>query len=146
MNKNIIKAETVEIRDGIIKYGNSTIQLSNVSHFTVSTMPKTADPLWAIFGIIIGFLLILTAYTALIVIGIITIATCTIIVLLIYGAVSGSKEYLVLYLSSRNLILFSCNDKEFLVIAEQILAECIKDKSVKYSINFKDCVITNIDN
>lgn len=146
MIKNIVKDETIEIGDNIIKYGNSTIQLSNVSYFTVSKMPKTADPIWTVLGIIIGLLLLLTSDTALIVIGLISIAACSISIFLIYGFYSGSKEYLALYINSGNLLLFSCNDKEFLVIAEQILSEYIKNKKVKYSIDFKNCIISNIDN
>ncbi len=142
-NKNVVKADRLEIGNNIFKYDHAVIQLSNISYFDVSPMSKLAYPLWAFAGIVIGFLLLFTGQITLIVIGLIAMAVCAYIVYNTYDNNRKLGDYLILALNSGKIFYFSCYNKQFLYEVENILIKCFKDRSLKYSVDMNGCVIVH---
>lgn len=140
--KSIIKTEKLEIGENIFRYNRAVIQLSNISYFNVAPMAKMAYPMWAFIGAVIGLLLLFTKQTTMIIIGLVAMGFCIYEIYKITENNNQLGEYLILALNSGEFLHFSCYNKEFLYSVENVIADCFKDRNLKYSINLKDCDIT----
>lgn len=57
MEKNIVKAGSIEMEGNILRYKDAVLQVLNISYFEVGREPKTKYPIWAVLGIIGGIIL-----------------------------------------------------------------------------------------
>lgn len=142
-DKSIIKTENLEIGGNIFKYNRTVIQLSNISCFNVAPMPKTGYPTWAFVGALIGLILLFTKQMLLMMIGLIAIGFCVYEIYRITNSNNQLGEYLILSLNSGQVLYFSCYSKDFLYSVENVIADCFKNKNLKYNVNLKDCNITH---
>lgn len=140
---NVIKTEGFEVGENVFKYDHAVIQLSNISYFDVSPMPKVAFPLWALVGAVIGFLLLFIGETVPIMIGLVTMALCIFAIYNIYTNNTNLGDYLILAMNSGKTFYFPCYSKQFLYEVENVILQCFKDESLKYSVDLKDCIIVH---
>lgn len=140
-SKSVIKTDRLEIGDNIFKFDHAVIQLSNISYFDVSPMPETDYPLWAFAGGIIGFIIIFLGRPVPIMIGLVMITLCIYVIYHIYNSNSKLGDYLVLEMDSGHTFYFSCYSKLFLYEIENVMLQCFKDESLRYSVDMKDCII-----
>ncbi len=141
--KSIIKTENLEIGGNVFRYNRSVIQLSNISYFDVASMPKAGYPMWAFMGALIGLVLLFTKQAMMIMIGLIMIGFCVYEIYKITDNNNRLGEYLILSLNSGEVLYFSCYSKDFLYSIESAIADCFRDKNLKYNINLRDCSITH---
>lgn len=128
---------TITIEENIMKFGNSVVQLSNVSCLKIAPMPKKAYPIWSFIAVILGLLLFSKSALlgfALLAIGIGVIAYT-------YFSNSSLGSYLIVNMNSGENFFFACNDHNFLARAEKEIMKCFNDKG-RSIISFQNC---NID-
>ena len=141
--KNIKKIETptLVIKDNVLKYKNSIIQISNITKCEIAPEPKKPYPLWIFAGFIIGALMLFNKNYTLI--SLVILAICGTIFYIIFSKNADPKTYFILELNSGSIILFSSSDKNFLWEAESAIINCFNDKNEVCVINFSDCTITH---
>lgn len=142
-DKNLKKIETptLTIKDNILKYKDSVIQLSNISKCEIAPEPPKSYPAWLFIGLIIGTLLMFKE--DFLAIGLFVIIICGAILYMIYSANANPNMYLIIELNSGSIILFSCRNKDFLWKAENAVINCFNDKKQGCVINFSACTITH---
>ena len=142
-DKNLKKIETptLTIKDNILKYKNTVIQLSNISKCEIAPEPKKSYSPWIFVGFIIGIVMLF--FESLIVLGFIILALCGIIFVVICNENTDPNMYFILELNSGSIILFSSKDREFLWKAESEIIKCFNDNREGTIINFSDCTITH---
>lgn len=139
--KNVVKTEEFEVGENIFKYDHAVLQLSNISYFDVSPMPKMDYPLWTFAGTVIGFLLLFIGQAIPVMIGLVVMALCGYAIYNIYNNNTKLGDYLILAMNSGKTFYFSCYNKPFLYEVENIILQCFKDENLKYSVDLKDCLI-----
>lgn len=144
MERTIAGSPSIEIGDNILKYGDSVIQLSNISSIEVAPIPKEPYPTWSTLGIIISILLFVSELSAIKMLGLVFLAVCIANVYRIYNKNSHLGKYLIFEMNSGRSILFSSDEEIFLAEAKNKITECF-DSNMKCKINLKECVISNCD-
>lgn len=141
--KKVIKTEQLEIGDNVFRYDHVVIQLNNISYFNVSPMPETPYPIWSLVGAVIGFMLLVFGGDTFKLIGISAILVCACIIGTIYNNNKKLGDYLTVVLNSGKDFYFECDSKSFLYEVENALLQCFRDRSLKYSVDLKDCLIVH---
>lgn len=139
--KNVVETEEFEIGENIFKYDHVVIQLSNISYFNVSPMPKIDYPLWAFVGTIISFLIFLIGEIIPMLIGTAVMIFCIYAIYDVYDNNTNLGDYLILEMNSGKTFYFLCYSKPFLYEVENIILQCFKDENLKCSVDLKDCLI-----
>lgn len=139
--KKKVEQPTLIIKDNILKYKNSVIQISNIAHCEIAPEPKKSYLPCIFVGFIIGIAMLF--FESLIIWGFVILALCGIIFIVICNENADPNMYFILELNSGSLILFSSRDKDFLWKAENEIINCFNDKREGIIINFSDCTITH---
>ena len=140
--KEVIKTEGFEIGDNIFKYNRAVIQVSNIAYFNVAPIPAIEYPKWAFVGIIIGCSAIFLQVPIIAVIGLTIAVFCGYEICSIFASNQKFGEYLTLALNSGEILYFTCYNNQFLYEVENIIMQCFKDKSLRYKVDLKDCIIS----
>lgn len=145
-NNKKIKAPTLIIKDNILKYKDSVIQISNITKCEIAPEPPKPYSPWLFIGLIIGTLLLcigISVIESLIPLGIIIIIVCGAVLYVIYEENTSLYTYFILELCSGSTILFSSKEKDFLWEAQSEIISCFNNKKENCIINFSDCTITH---
>lgn len=140
-NSKKIETPTLTIRDNILKYKDSIIQISNITKCEIALEPPKPYPTWLFVCMIISVALMFNE--TFLGIGLFATIIFGIIFYMIYHANSNRKTYFILELNSGYIALFSSEDKEFLWKAQSAMIDCFNSKKETCVINFSECTITN---
>lgn len=140
-NSKKVETPTFTIKDNILKYKDSIIQISNITKCEVAPEPPQSYPTWLFVGIIISVLLMFNK--DFIGIGLFAVIIFGVIFYIIHSSNSNLKTYLILELNSGNIVLFSSQNKYFLWNAQSAMIDCFNNKKEVCVINFSDCTITH---
>lgn len=138
--RNVIKTPKLEIDENVMKYESTVVQMSNVTRCEVAPMPKRQYPTWTIIGVVIGIILFFNKTFAL---ALVVCAVCGGILAYIYYSNQNLGTYLIFELNSGQILLFSCDNKRFLMDAQRAVVDCFNDRGSSCIINFQSCVINN---
>ncbi|MDE7340784.1 MAG: hypothetical protein K2N80_09550 [Lachnospiraceae bacterium] len=141
--KNLKKIETptLTIKDNILKYKDSVIQLSNISKCEIAPEPPKSYPVWLFVSMIISALLMFNENF--LGIGLFAEIIFVVIFYMILSSNANLKTYFILELNSGSIILFSSQNKDFLWEAQNAMINCFNNKKDVCVINFSDCTITH---
>ena len=140
-NSKKIETPTLTIKDNILKYKDSIIQISNITKCEIAPEPPTPYPTWLYVCMIVSVLLMFKE--EFLGLGLFALIIFGIIFYMIYSSNTNLKTYFILELNSGNIVLFSSKDKDFLWKAQNAMIDCFNNKKETCVINFLDCEITH---
>lgn len=140
-NSKKIQTPTLIIKDNVIKYKDSIIQISNISKCEIAPQPHKPYPVWLFVGLILGISLMFNKdYFS---IGLFAVFLFGIIIFAIFCFNTDPTMFFILELNSGSIILFSSRNKDFLWEAENEVIKCFNNKGKGCIINFSECTITH---
>lgn len=140
-NNNKVETPTLIIKENMLKYKDSVIQISNITKCDIAPEPKIAYPQWLFIGFILGTLMLFIK--SILFLGLLLLVICSVVFYIICTKNANPNMYLILELNSGNVILFSSQDKSFLWKAQNEVLNCFNNRKEGCIINFSDCTITH---
>lgn len=144
-NKSI-NTENFKIKNNIISFNNTLLQISNISQVSVEQGPKKKFNFWSILIFIIGILMVRKEYDDFIAgLGIIiVIGVIFYVVILVSFNYRNDEVYLHIYLCSGNIYSICCSDTRFLEDILEVIEYCINNHYVQeIKVDFMKCKLYN---
>lgn len=142
LGEKYIETPSMMIKKNIMTWGNTMIQLSNISYISAENIETTAFPLLAALLAIVGLLLMGEAFL----LGFILIAAGAIWIYYWYKENEKRKQgaILTIRMNSGHNLYFTFTNKQFLLKVLGVLERIIIDGNVSgpVSIDIKGCTIT----
>lgn len=137
---NIVHDSSLKIKENILSYNKSFIQLSNISEAYVEKEEKSSYSLLGLLGLVVGIVFSMDVDFPWIGLGILFLS---IIRLLPTFIRNRKKKYiLVIATNSSRKIAFRCKQEEFLLEVLELIKNAV-DSKANYEINLEQCTISN---
>ncbi|MBC2163074.1 hypothetical protein HCB29_08255 [Listeria booriae] len=140
-SRNEILTDDLVIKDNLIKFKDSSIQLSNISYL-IAGMNKFRIPMMLILTIIIA--LIVVRFIPFL--GVILLGIAALYIWYLYNEYQKSRLYLTFFLNSGQAYHVFFVEESFLNDARQVIETSMINRHQSYSINIKEQKIIEGDN
>ena len=122
-----IQTEQLKIHGNCMEFGETVVQLSNVSLFSIENLTPTKFPLWSILIILLGLVLLFMKNVVTVVIGLVLIAGGVAAIYLWNKQRKKDEQCkkLIIAVNSGNIFTILFNNQAFLEKVIQVLKEVI---------------------